>query len=384
MNRLQRVLRVVTGEVQAMNMMHTLRRWCLLFAAVATAAFAAPGFAKNFRAELVDAAGQPAAAVPNGTGITIRLKIYNTSTEPATINSIVLCNVPGVILTGVVPGTGSGTLLTYVPSGNDPNVCGPAGGKTLTGFSGIKRQTNKTFQLVATVSATCSSSTWPIFASTGNTFSSVDKFTEDLPLQTAFGCDVVLGSCSPPSSYTEVSGGNTTTIQRFEKPGFPCDPIAFNVLFTNADNTVEIQWVGQAVFLKSTVLWPPALVDPITTQPKLTWVAWETETDPGPNQGLPIYIPVPACVMSDLLTATTDPFPILSSTATLPNGDPNPYAGLRARICAIEEVFSVKPQAEASDCPTQPPGLTPSGVVLSCVQADSVFYINGDVWLSKQ
>lgn len=358
-----------------MNMMHTLRRWCLLLAAMATVAFAAPGFAKNFRAELVDAAGQPTVAVPNGTDITIRLKVYNTSTEPATVNSIVLCNVPGVTLTGTVPMTGSGALETYVPSGNDPNVCGPAGGKTLTNFTGIRRNTTKTFQLYATVSATCSSATaWPIFASTGNTFSSVDKFTQDKPLQAAFGCDIVLGCAG---TYTEPPGAGpndpSVTIQRFpdKNDGTTCVPTGFNVTFIS-QRQVQVVWDEgnfPNVVLKTTVTWPKELTEQTTSFPKRTQVAW-AETSPGnPN-----FIAAPACISAAAPTAWTtsnpSPFPLLdASHPTYPN--------VIAKACLISEEFVVQAPATLN-CPS------PTSLSVGCVMVDSVFWLRGDPWLSRQ
>jgi len=294
-----------------MNMIHTVRKWFLLFVAVTAASFAAPGFAKTFYAVMLDANNSPTTLLPSGDGVTIKLKVYNTSTEPATINSLVLCNIPGVTLTGVVANTGSGVLGDYAV-GSEGDICLGTGGKTLTGFDGFKRLTNKTFQIVANVSAVCSGSlaTWPIFASTGNVFSGTTKFTNQQPTQ--YGCDVVLASCSPPSSYTEVSGGNTTTIERLPKPGAACTPTAFNVFFTDTDNTVEIQWTGN-VLLKTTTKWPLSLVNPQTTQPKTTWVAWAKDA----TTLLPIYIPVPACTSDQppLTFPVTDPFPVISSTA---------------------------------------------------------------------
>jgi hypothetical protein len=233
------------------------------------------------------------------------------------------------------------------------------------------------------VAVTCGSSvnlTVNAAAWTGSGFTG-DTFNNQTPnVQTTVSCDVILSSCEPPSTYAETSGGNTTTIVRLPKPGFPCDPTAFTVLFTDSDNTVEIQWTGQVV-LKTTTIWPLSLVDPVTTQHRKTWVAWKLVN------GFPEYIPVPTCTSDQAPTTApiTDPFPVFNSTATMPDGSDHPYVGERARICAIaERNIVLDPNApEASSCPPQPSGLDPD-VVLGCVYRETILFIRDDIFLSNR
>lgn len=222
--------------------------------------------------------------------------------------------------------------------------------------------------------------TWDSEAYPGSSASSTENFGNPIPSLsqlTTTGCDTVLDSCSPPNNwYSELSGGNTTKIERLPKPGFTCDPVAFNVLFTNLDNTVEIVWNSPAVMLKTTTVWPDTYVNPLTGQPRTTWVAWEKD---GSNN--PKYIPVPACTSNLPPTSTTSPFPVISSTALMPSPDgttliPHTYAGDQARICAVDELYFV--QEDASTCP-QP---APAG--LGCVHRESILYIRDDIWLSNR
>jgi hypothetical protein len=219
--------------------MKSMRSLIGIVLAFALVAFAGPSDAKSYYAELVklvDGVEVPVQLVPNGTGVEIRIKVVNTSPEPATINSLAICNVPGVTNLVLV---GPGRLVPY--TGSDPN-CGTLGGQAVVDFRGIRRGgASTTFVFRADVNSTCSltSSTWTIAASTGNAFSSLDKFTPDRLMTAYFGCDGELACGVAPvlnvNTFDGSNGAADDTVSGFFagwrapnwKPPYTCTRVAY-------------------------------------------------------------------------------------------------------------------------------------------------------------
>jgi hypothetical protein len=133
------------------------------------------------------------------------------------------------------------------------------------------------------------------------------------------------------------------------------------------------------------------LVNAKTTQAKTTSVAWEVD-----GSGNPKWIPVPTCTSDQPPTTNpvTDPFPLINTGVKMPNPDGsysfviNPYAGQRAKICAIEEIYSVfSPSGGLNppdpSCPAPPSGLD-EGLVLGCVAKRSILYISDDIFIRNE
>lgn len=189
------------------------------------------------------------------------------------------------------------------------------------------------------------------------------------------GCDTVIASCAPPANvYNEPPSpsGNVTSIERLpNKDGSACQPIAFNVTFLDGDRTVFVQWdevTFPNVVLRATVSWPVELTETATSFPKRTQVAWE-ELSPG----VPKYTLAPACA-SDVPPTTTN--------TTMPIVNYAPYTGQKVRACLVEEAFKAQ---SASSVPAPSPACpAPTSAAVGCILVDSVFYITGDPWLSRQ
>lgn len=193
--------------------MKSLRNLIGIVLALAVSAFAGPGLTKSFYATLVDANGNPADVVPNGNPVTLRLKVYNTSTEPATINSMVLCVAPGVTLLSASP-------YTLAPYSYDPIKGGiNCAGWTVTNFPGIRRQRDLTFTFTAKIDAACTftGGTWVIGANTGNAYPGGSEFDNVSPTSAYFGCSGPLACPSITSQgYVDQVTENGITIQRGE------------------------------------------------------------------------------------------------------------------------------------------------------------------------
>ena len=233
---------------------------------------------------------------------------------------------------------------------------------------------------------TCSTATWDADAWVGNSFNG-DPFNP-LPgvnpptdrKSIALGCDTVL-ACGESYNGEPITDSNSTTITRKDDkdPASPCPDVAVNVVITQAGRTVMIQWDEQTypnLVLETDTMWPiEAVDDPLTTSvtetfPKRTKVAWCPATNPGCT---PVFIEAQLCTKSDSPTTADN----LATMPALPSGLPPPYdtqVPQRARACIISEAYEVK---TFNDCST-------AGVSSPCVIVNTIMYVVGDPWLSRQ
>lgn len=348
--------------------MNGLRKLLLSCTATMLAAFALASSAatstKLFYAEF-------ASLVPTGNGVTVKVTVYNGSPPPglSTMNSLQITAPAGVTIRGISPGTIS-------PIDGAQTV-------TVANFPGIKRSESKEFTLtVDNPISSCTTGTWAIAANTGNAFPGGDSFdpiVEKMKLTSGVGCDVFLACAQPLNVYNEPASpsGNLTSIERLpNKDGSACQDVGFNVSFSNGDKTVQIQWDEQAfpnVVLKATVTWPLELTETATSFPKRTAVAWELIQPPNPGAGTPNYTLAPTC------TSDQPPGPSPVPHTPMPTVNYAPYTGQRVRVCLLEETFKVQtPYPTTALCPAT------SDPAVGCVLVDSVFFITGDPWLTRQ
>ena len=294
----------------------------------------------------------------NPAPLRISVMLTNSSPGNSSFNSFSLSFSPSLTIVG------AGITLQHSGTSTPnwtPNVSTP-GLLTITNLSPVGK--NQTVTVTFAVS-TCTSTPVTVTARafTGSSLTG-EEFNDPLnpaSAQTTVGCDTVL-ACSGTTLYTEPSGGNLTTIERLgNKDGSTCQPVAFNVLFTDSDKTVQVQWdeaTHSAVVLKTTIDWPLKLV---ATLPEGTLkVAWGGST--------PTYIPAPACLSTEPPSPTFTPLPMLGPDA------PPPYTNTRARVCILYHHFTI----------VNPELCSPQGINQGCVQIGSQAYIVGDPWLSIQ
>jgi hypothetical protein len=171
------------------------------------------------------------------------------------------------------------TVMTPSISGANTNSV------ILTNFPGIKSHASATFLITLAVpggsggfvpiSGNCVAISFFVGANSGNAYPQGDQFvdTGQGNRTTDVKCDGILKCPSSAStvpgltSYTEISGANTTTLSRNEnKDGSSCVPVPFDVTFSNADRRVDFYWDEASqpyAVLQSTTAWPPELVGPL-------------------------------------------------------------------------------------------------------------------------
>lgn len=229
------------------------------------------------------------------TGVsTIQVTFFNATPPPgvSTINSIQLTAPANVTITGVSPGT----------------LSPAAGGQVVVvnNIPGIRRGESRTFTLTVNNTATsCAQGTWDADANTGNAYPQGTEFAEiaeKMKETSGVGCDGILKCPSLPTTapgiynFTQNNSGNTTTGLRWEnKDASACIPVVFDLTFSNAGKTLLVQWDESTqpyAVLETTTTWPLELIDPATSLPHRTKVAWELTPSP-------IEIPAPACLSSN-------------------------------------------------------------------------------------
>ena len=214
--------------------MNSMRKLFGVLMVLAVATFAMPSMAasglKLFYAEFPTVA-------PSAAPQKVSFVIHNESTAQgvSTINSM------QVGITSPPPGMTITAVRMTSPTVMTPSMSPTGGGASviLTNFPGIKNHDTATFELtLSNVPPGCNNVTFFVNANSGNAYPQGDEFGKirtDL-LTTGVGCDGVLKCPSLPTStpgiyeYTEISGGNTTVIKRYEnKDGSPCIPVIFNM-----------------------------------------------------------------------------------------------------------------------------------------------------------
>lgn len=284
-----------------------------LFPVLALAVFASSGALaqKVFYAEFPD-------VIPTGVS-TFQVKFFN-ATPPevpgnSTINSIRIDPPADVRIISVSIGSMSPAL--------------PVSGQAVivNNIPGIRVNRGLSFNVTVDNTATsCAQGTWDADANTGNAYPQGTEFDEiDSKMKevSGVGCDGVLKCPSLPVSspgiynFTQTNGGNTTTGLRWEnKDASACIPVVFDLTFSNSGKTLLVQWdegTQPYAVLETTTTWPPELIDPATSLPHRTKVAWDLTPSP-------VEIPAPACLSSN---------------------PPAPYGTLTAPITGLPASFQI-------------------------------------------
>ena len=272
--------------------MKILRKLICGFAATVLVAFAMPISASHVQSDNKFFHAIFPDTVPTGTGVQIAVTIFNTSPPPgqSTMNSLQFIAPAGVTITAISPGT-------LEPVGGGTSVI-------VNNIPGIGRGGSRTFTLTLNVTATgCTPGNWDVHANTGNAFPKGTDFALNgqQQLDSLLGCTGILKCPSLPTTapgiynFSQGADGNTTTGLRWEnKDASTCIPVPFNVAFSNVGKTVLVEWdenVQPFATLEITTTWPRELIDPVTSLPHRTKVAWELS---------PLTeIPAPACLSSN-------------------------------------------------------------------------------------
>jgi hypothetical protein len=306
--------------------------------------------------------------------VTLTIKNKSPSGGNANINTvrIFLENAPaGVVLCNPISLAPTGGTAVITDQNGTPLATGNT--ISISGMSGVKpsKSFTVTVRVYVAPNTLCTSATWNVDAWVGNSFNG-DPFNPDPDVgpnadkkTVGIGCDAVLIGCG--GGLQETSGGNTTSLTRFpDKDGSACEEVAINLLFSDQNRTVEAQWNQTAhpnLVLKSDTLWP---IEDLTGSlwPARTRIAYTVD-----EFGAPKFFPAPAC--GDTAPPTTSNF----TMPDLPTNDPlipDELEGTRSRMCIVFEKFDVQP---LSSCPASPFG---------CVRVQTIMWITGDAWLSRQ
>ena len=349
--------------------MHNARGWmkwigAAAFALLTTAALAAPQ--KQFTM-----------TASNASLFRIAVKITNTSPGGnSSFNSLDLDLGAAVAAQGPVTVVHSGTSAPSFTASTST-----LGHVRLSGLTPVGR--NEYIIVTFGVAPTCPGSVnlslnatvWTGSSFSGDTFV---PLSSNVPASVA--CDATL-ACSGSNVHDEpVTDQNETTITRRndKDPLSPCPPVDVNVVISQSGRTVQIQWDEVAypnLVLETDTMWPIEAVDDSTTTavetfPKRTRVAWCPTGDPACT---PVFIEAQLCTKNDSPTTSDG----LATMPMLPPGLPPPYSTQvpqRARACIISEAYEVK---SAAACAT-------AGLSLPCVVVNTIMYVVGDPWLSRQ
>lgn len=413
--------------------------------ALMLAAFALPSMAaglKLFYAEFP--------TVSQTSKVSVVIHNVSTANGVSTINSMqigIASPSSGVTITGVTMTAPTAMTPTMTPAqGGNPVV--------ITNFPGIKKQDTATFELTLSgVVSNCTSVTFFVNANSGNAYPGGDEFGKsrtDL-LTTSVDCDGVLKCPSlPPTdpgfvSYTEISGANTTTLQRWEnKDASVCVAIPFNLTFENGDRQINIFWNNTSqsnVALQTTTVWPLELVGgqglpkptlfSIGGGPSFIAPTCLSSLPPTPYGTLaaainsstttititaaslpaaPFAIIVPGTALHPermLVQSYTGPVggvftasvlraqggtspdthaaaaKVVSTPLSVSTDALNGPVGTQVPVCIIKEVFETQPYGTAG-CPVQPPSASsPIDQLLGCIKATSTLFILDDVQIIR-